>query len=193
MEMKLTQPEIETALKKYVLSILTLAAGSELSISLAATRGPEGYTATVDIRPATLDDPKAETVDEPVPAQTQATSAPVTRKPKPVLAKQPEKTPDETEADLATTAQVQVAEKQPDVPEVATAQEQVADPVAKQQPGTGFQGFEKEQADEPLATDLGQEPDLPDEQAVELEQAEPAGQAAEPVKKPSLFANLRGK
>lgn len=177
MEMKLKQSEIETALRKYVLSILTLAEGSQLAIDFAATRGPEGFTATIDIQPPTEEQPKAETVEEPIPTQT------VTRKPRLQATKEPQKTVAEPEPEVATTAQTQAVEEQPSDPEPVAEEPKAEDPVDKQKPGTGFPGFS--------ADTENSEPEIPeDPEALAVET--PAADPAPEVKKPSLFANLRG-
>lgn len=177
MEMKLKQSEIETALRKYVLSILTLAEGSQLAIDFAATRGPEGFTATIDIQPPTEEEPKAETVEEPIPAQT------ITRKPRLQAAKEPQKPVAEPEPEVATTAQPQAEQEQLSDPEPVAEETKAEDPVDKQKPGTGFPGFSADTEKE--------EPEIPEE-PVALEVDTPPADPAPEVKKPSLFANLRG-
>lgn len=49
MQITLVQTEVEQALRDYVASRLTLAEGTTFSIDLAATRGANGITATIDL------------------------------------------------------------------------------------------------------------------------------------------------
>lgn len=49
MQIILVQTEVEQALRNYVASRLTLAEGTTFSIDLAATRGVNGITATIDL------------------------------------------------------------------------------------------------------------------------------------------------
>ena len=49
MQIILVQTEVEQALRNYVASRLTLAEGTTFSIDLAATRGANGITATIDL------------------------------------------------------------------------------------------------------------------------------------------------
>lgn len=49
MQIILVQTEVEQALRNYVASRLTLAVGTTFSIDLAATRGANGITATIDL------------------------------------------------------------------------------------------------------------------------------------------------
>lgn len=52
MQITITQPQIEEAITNYVLSMLTLKPGQELTIDLRATRGDAGYTAEIAVGPA---------------------------------------------------------------------------------------------------------------------------------------------
>lgn len=58
MQITLNQNEIETALRQYVETQVNLREGQDITIDLKAGRGPEGFTATIDIVPAGA--PKAE-------------------------------------------------------------------------------------------------------------------------------------
>jgi hypothetical protein len=52
MQIVLIQSEIETAITNYVHSILSIAEGMEIRVDLSATRGAEGFKASIDIVPA---------------------------------------------------------------------------------------------------------------------------------------------
>lgn len=51
MQITLVQTEIEQAIRDYVGNQLRVADGMEMSIDLSATRGAEGFKATIDIHP----------------------------------------------------------------------------------------------------------------------------------------------
>lgn len=53
MQIILVQAEVEQAIKDYIANRVTLAEGTEIAIDLKAGRGPEGFTASIDIVPAT--------------------------------------------------------------------------------------------------------------------------------------------
>ena len=52
MQITLNQAEIEKAIQNYVNEQVNIRDGQEVSIDLRAGRGPEGFTATIDIVPA---------------------------------------------------------------------------------------------------------------------------------------------
>lgn len=52
MQITLNQDEIETAIKDYVSNQIVIAEDMEIAIDMKAGRGDNGYTATLDIRPA---------------------------------------------------------------------------------------------------------------------------------------------
>lgn len=52
MQITLNQAEIEKAIQNYVNEQVNIRDGQEISIDLRAGRGPEGFTATIDIVPA---------------------------------------------------------------------------------------------------------------------------------------------
>lgn len=52
MQIILVQAEVEQAIKDYIANRVTLAKGTEIAIDLKAGRGPEGFTASIDIVPA---------------------------------------------------------------------------------------------------------------------------------------------
>ena len=79
MEIKLNQSEIEEAVRDRLNKIFALASGSTFAIDFQATRGPEGFIATISINPPKVDEPKAETVDEPIPPTTTEAKTQVTQ------------------------------------------------------------------------------------------------------------------
>lgn len=52
MQITLKQDEIETAIRSYVSGQVNIVEGNDVLIDLKAGRGPEGFTATIDIVPA---------------------------------------------------------------------------------------------------------------------------------------------
>lgn len=52
MQIILVQAEVEQAIKDYIANRVTLAKGTEIAIDLKAGRGPEGFTASIDIVPS---------------------------------------------------------------------------------------------------------------------------------------------
>ena len=143
MEIKLNQSEIEEAVRDRLNKIFALASGSTFAIDFQATRGPEGFIATISINPPKAEEPKAETVDEPVPATTteakpQATAAKTKRLVLDQKAKEPE-----VVAEAATQTVVETAD--PVVETTADAPPfNEGDEVVEGQPG--FKGFAKDEA-----------------------------------------------
>ena len=152
MEIKLNQSEIEEAVRDRLNKIFALASGSTFAIDFQATRGPEGFIATISINPPKPDEPKAERVDEPVPAT--ATNAEVkpqatASKPKRLVLDQKAKEPEAVVQTVAEPVVETVAQtvKEPD-PVVDTEGDKPpfneGDAVAEGQPG--FKGFAKDEA-----------------------------------------------
>ena len=138
MEIKLNQSEIEEAVRDRLNRIFALASDSTFAIDFQATRGPEGFIATISINPPKPDEPKAELVDEPIPvATTEAKPQTMASKPKRLVLDQKAKEPE-------TVAQTV---KEPD-PVVDTEGDKPpfneGDAVAEGQPG--FKGFAKDEA-----------------------------------------------
>lgn len=67
MQITIVQSEIETAIRNYIRSLISVNDGCDIKMELAATRGPTGFTATINIEPST------NTVVQPV-AMVQHTS-----------------------------------------------------------------------------------------------------------------------
>lgn len=171
MEIKLNQSEIEEAVRDRLNKIFALASGSTFAIDFQATRGPEGFIATISINPPKVDEPKAETVDEPIPQTTTEAKTQVTQpkqkrlvldnKPKEEQVKDPEPVV-ETTATSTAAPEVEVEDKPPF--------NEGKEPETQQ---TGFKGFAKDEA-------------VADPNA----QAEPEQPAEQPVRK-SLFGGLK--
>lgn len=135
MQIILVQTEVEQALRNYVASRLTLAVGTTFSIDLAATRGANGITATIDLvepgqQPAAAvipaavakPSPKAETV-------TKALEAPAaTQVAQPDVQAQEQA---ETAAPAAETAVQADPVAETGTPETETAAEATAAPVTR--------------------------------------------------------------
>ena len=136
MEIKLNQSEIEEAVRDRLNKIFALASGSTFAIDFQATRGPEGFIATISINPPKADEPKAETVDEPVPATTTEAKTQETqpKQKRLVLDNKPKEEPVETK-EPAKDPEVEVEDKPPfkEGEEPATQQ-------------AGFKGFAKDEA-----------------------------------------------
>ena len=162
MEIKLNQSEIEEAVRDRLNKIFALASGSTFTIDFQATRGPEGFIATISINPPKVDEPKAETVDEPVPATTTEAKTQVTQpkqkrlvldnKPKEEQVKDPEPVV-ETTATSTAAPEVDVEDKPP-----FNEGEETVTQVA------GFKGFAKDEAVADPSAEA--EPEKPVEQPV---------------------------
>ena len=87
MQITLTQAEIEQAISNFVTEQVNIREGHTLDIELKAGRGPEGYTATIDIvaptdtvvprRPAVKTETVAKAASEPEPETPDTTTATV--------------------------------------------------------------------------------------------------------------------
>ena len=93
MQITLNQDEIIAALTAYVGKIINIAPGNEISIDLKAGRGENGYSATVDIVPA------SEKADGPTPRIIQQVTE-VAKKPEPPVKPETAK-PSKLEANYA--------------------------------------------------------------------------------------------
>lgn len=115
MQIILVQTEVEQALRNFVASRLTLAEGTTFSIDLAATRGVNGITATIDL---------VEPGQKPAPQLVTPVTKPAVK----------QEAPKATEAQQATQAPApveatpEVAETPADEPAVQTEPE--AEPAA---------------------------------------------------------------
>ena len=155
MKITIGQSEIESAVKTYILSIMTLAEGANIDVDFSATRGPDGLTANINVLPPEVaEKAKEEQVvltREPEKATGSAaeTVAQVPekglRKPRTLTVEQkaPEPTATVQEEEVATTAQAQAKE--------ATSEQQGASADGDEQAvavgGVGFPGFENESQD----------------------------------------------
>ena len=151
MKITIGQSEIESAVKTYILSIMTLAEGANIDVDFSATRGPDGLTANINVLPPEVaEKAKEEQVvltREPEKATGSAAEASktATRKPRTLTVEQkaPEPTAAAQEEEVATTAQAQTKE--------ATSEQQGASADGDEQAvavgGAGFPGFENESQD----------------------------------------------
>jgi hypothetical protein len=93
MQIIIVQSEIETAIRNLILSQLSVKEGMRIDIDLSATRGADGFKATIDIVPETAPSqpkaaPEAGSAPVPTPAAKpevavtkSATSSPATQQP----------------------------------------------------------------------------------------------------------------
>lgn len=132
MQIILVQSEIEQAITQYIADKMTIAEGVDISIDLKATRGSEGFQATVDLTTAPV------AVPEPVMAAVPAPTAPMVRRPRVIT--RPAQPPAEPEAQETPVGQSQtapVAEKQSAAPatiEPEDSPETGSDPVSAPEP-----------------------------------------------------------
>lgn len=82
MQVTLNQNEIETGIRLYLDTQFNIREGQEITIDLKAGRGPEGFTATIDIVPAGTAAAQTETAAKPstvtTPRPTRQQAAPET-------------------------------------------------------------------------------------------------------------------
>lgn len=189
MKITIGQSEIESAVKTYILSIMTLAEGANIDVDFSATRGPDGLTANINVLPPEVaEKAKEEQVvltREPEKATGSAAEASktTTRKPRTLTVEQKatESAAAAQEEEVATTAQAQTKE--------ATSEQQgaSADTTANVG-GPGFPGFENEDQDTGGETGVG----VTEQQAVKVETVsdEASATTAEPSTRKSLFGGL---
>lgn len=192
MKITIGQSEIESAVKTYILSIMTLAEGANIDVDFSATRGPEGLTANINVLPPEVaEKTKEEQVvltREPEKATGSAAEASktATRKPRTLTVEQKASEPTATaqEEEVATTAQAQAQE--------ATSEQQGASADGDEQAvavgGAGFPGFENENQDTGGETGVG----VTEQQAAKVETVSNKAGAttAEPSTRKSLFGGL---
>lgn len=198
MEITIHQAEVELAVKRYISSIMTLASGSNFEIEFAATRGPKGFSASINVTPPDLvvaEPEQAVLTREPEKATGSAaeTVAQVPekglRKPRTLTVEQkaPESAAVAHKEEVATTAQAQAKE--------ATSEQQGAPADGDEQAvgGKGFPGFESENGDSDGAasTDSGDQ----EEQSAVADVTKTASNdtgatTAEPSTRKSLFGGL---
>ena len=192
MKITIGQSEIESAVKTYILSIMTLAEGANIDVDFSATRGPDGLTANINVLPPEVaEKAKEEQVvltREPEKATGSAAEASktITRKPRTLTVEQkaPEPAAAAQEEEVATTAQAQAKE--------ATSEQQGASADGDKQAvavgGAGFPGFENENQDTGGETGVG----VTEQQAAKVETVsdEAGATTAEPSTRKSLFGGL---
>ena len=195
MKITIGQSEIESAVKTYILSIMTLAEGANIDVDFSATRGPDGLTANINVLPPEVaEKAKEEQVvltREPEKATGSAAEASktTTRKPRTLTIEQkaPENATAVQEEEVATTAQAQAKE--------ATSEQQgaSADGDGQAVGGKGFPGFESEDGDSDGAasTDSGdQEEQSAVADVTKAASNEAGATTAEPSTRKSLFGGL---
>lgn len=192
MKITIGQSEIESAVKTYILSIMTLAEGANIDVDFSATRGPDGLTANINVLPPEVaEKAKEEQVvltREPEKATGSAaeTVAQIPekglRKPRTLTVEQKatETAAAAQKEEVATTAQAQ-AQDAPSEQQAASAD---GDEQAVAVGGAGFPGFENESQD--TGGDTG--PGIP-EQAETVSDGNSAT-TAEPSTRKSLFGGL---
>ena len=170
MKIIIVQAEIEQAIRDYINSQLNVKDGHEIQIDLAATRGENGFTATIDIVAAS-DAPKAPVIEAPAPAPA----------PTPAPTPAPKKETKAEAAVVASTASVKVAP-----PPVEKKEEPVSNQGKEEPPVDGM----KETS---APTNTSSDTPTPGDAApssTEAPQAAPSGDApAAPAR--SLFAGLK--
>ena len=190
MKITIGQSEIESAVKTYILSIMTLAEGANIDVDFSATRGPDGLTANINVLPPEVaEKAKEEQVvltREPEKATGSATEASktTTRKPRTLTVEQkaPEPATAAQEEEVATTAQAKEA----------TSKQQGASTDGDEQAvavgGAGFPGFENENQDTGGETGVG----VTKQQAAKVETVsnEAGATTAESSTRKSLFGGL---
>lgn len=85
MQITINQTEIETAIRNHILSQITVNNNMVIDIDLKATRGPEGYSAVINIRPdgePTGGKPVEAPADQVADAKDAGDSTPVAETPK---------------------------------------------------------------------------------------------------------------
>ena len=189
MKITIGQSEIESAVKTYILSIMTLAEGANIDVDFSATRGPDGLTANINVLPPEVaEKAKEEQVvltREPEKATGSAAEASktTTRKPRTLTVEQKatENAAAAQEEEVATTAQAQAKD--------AASEQQGASADGDEQAvavgGAGFPGFENENQDTGGKTDVGVT-----KQQAETVSNETGSTTAEPSTRKSLFGGL---
>lgn len=193
MKITIGQSEIESAVKTYILSIMTLAEGANIDVDFSATRGPDGLTANINVLPPQVaEKAKEEQVvltREPEKATESAaeTIAQVPekglRKPRTLTVEQkaPETAAVTQVEEVATTAQAQAKE--------ATSEQQAVSGDGDEQAvavgGAGFPGFENENQDTGGETGVGVT-----KQQAETVSNKTGATTAEPSTRKSLFGGL---
>lgn len=192
MEITIHQAEVELAVKRYISSIMTLAPGSNFEIEFAATRGPKGFSASINVTPPDL------VVAEPEQAV-------LTREPEKAIGSAAETVAQVPEKGLRKPRTLTVEQKAPEIAAVAqkeevatTAQAQAQEATSEQQGasadgdaqavavgGVGFPGFENESQDTGGETGAGVT-----EQQAETVANEAGATTAEPSTRKSLFGGL---
>lgn len=178
MQIIIVQAEIETAIRNYVLGQLNVKDGHRIDIDLSATRGADGFKATIDIVPE--DAPSAakavaEQAQAPAAVAVVKKDVTATKKESPELPKQPTDKAADTKA-ATPVAETQTQAGQDANAETGAASGATADAAAEDAAQDGAQAAQDAAAEQTGATEGAAQ--------------EPAEQpAAAPAK--SLFAGLK--
>lgn len=119
MQVTITQPEIEKAIRSYITSIININEGMEVTIQIRATRGEDGTTALIDINPPATEEKATE--------------------PAPVVTKRTPKVEPKEEANKPEEPKVTQAAEPTPTPEVVQAQK--PEPVQEQAPASSGGGL----------------------------------------------------
>jgi hypothetical protein len=130
MQITLVQTEIELAIREYVGRVMRIADGMAMSIDLAATRGAEGFKATIDIVPTTMTTSVNKNLDTVV-FRASASPTPITNRDT-IKTDEPEK----IKTDLAANEVVAAEPEEKDVPFETQQQESSDKPASVSEEGT---------------------------------------------------------
>ena len=144
MQIILVQTEVEQALRNYVASRLTLAEGTTFSIDLAATRGVNGITATIDlVEPGQSTAAPTGSISR-APSTKPAAAPAVAATTKPASEVQADPATQASAAqENAATAQETASVQQDQAEQVAGAAEAVTEEVPAEKPKSLFGGLSR--------------------------------------------------
>lgn len=103
LEITIDQNEIETAIKNHIGTLLTVAEGQSISISMKAGRGDNGFSATIEI--GGNGTPKAEAPTTEAPKDKPVVTGPFKRNPKPAATPTTETAQSDAQADAGAVTE----------------------------------------------------------------------------------------
>ena len=137
MQITLNQTEIETALRRYVNDQVNIREGHDITIDLKAGRGPEGFTATIDIvAPGATKAAEPTVASKPTPTPKPRAERAVTQpadtqgQPMPDAPETAQEAAEEAAPETATDAQTEAQMAQDDTA-VAVSDDQEAAPATE--------------------------------------------------------------
>lgn len=157
MQITLVQSEIEQAIKDYIHSQIKVRDGMEIKIDLSATRGADGFKATIDIVESNAASPAPAAVVDPVKTAAPVKSTPMAAVVKEAAQAPAEQQPQEAASQAAASTEaatnaVAQANAESDAEEAASenggqepAEEQAQDPVTPPAGKSLFSGLRKPQ------------------------------------------------